>query len=185
MSKDKKAMRYAARLTAIYDWHKGIERTPERLSKADCIEAVHGLSSVHEYFVRQLWDQASNEFPHIGNEDIEAVYKWILPEVIRVYDMQIREIKAVGRLREVFEAEGTTLSELQEQTGELYWRFAAWINFHNRLPWLMVLAVESLDSTKRPWKTFEVYKERDRLRGHFNADYTRTKETKESDGLST
>ena len=185
MSKDKKAMRYAARLTAIYDWHNDIDRTPERMAKADCIEAVHGLSSVHEYFVRQLWDQASNEFPHIGNADIEAVQKWVLPEVIRVYDMQMREIKAVGRLREVFEAEEITLEEIQKQSGEPYWRFTSWLNYHNRLPWLVVLAVESLDASKRPWKTLEIFAERDRLRRKFNEDYTRTKETKESDGLPT
>ena len=170
---DKKALRYAARLTAIYDWYRGEDdRTVENLSKDRCLEAVRALSFVQDKGVTNLWDQASSEFPHIGNTDIKAVEKWILPEVCRVYNMQRREIRACERLSAVYEAEGTPLKEIQNRSGEAYWRFAGWLNYTVRMPWLVVLAVESLDASKTPWKTFDVYAERDRLRRSFNENIT-------------
>ena len=185
MSKDKKAMRFAARLTAIFDWQNSEYRTMERLSKEECIIAVRGLSKITDNDVQKLWGLASNEFPHIGTKEIEGCEKWILPEVARVYDMQQREIKASIRLREVFEDEGMSLSDLESKTGQYRWTFYGWLHFTDRIPWLVVLSIESLDMSKTAWKTVDVFKEKDRLRRSFNEDHTRTEKKEESDSLST
>lgn len=173
-NKDKAAMRYAARLACIYDWsaHQDMDRPVERLSKKDCMEAITAIGRLTDPLAEKLWSIVGDMFPGIGNKDIIQAEKWVLPELAKAYDRQKREINAVQRLREVFRAEGISLMDIQDQTGEPYVNFMRWTRFQTRIPWLVVLAVESLDTAKRPWKTFEVFRERDRLRRSFNEDHT-------------
>ena len=109
-------------------------------------------------------------FPGIGNEDIEKADKWVLPELVRNYDMQKREILATQRLREVFNSEDDlTIFDVERLTGTYCWEFNGWLDSRNKIPWLVVQAIENLDATKRPWKTLDVFRERDRLKKEFNA----------------
>jgi len=166
-NKSKAAMRYAARLTCIYDWtvYRSMDRIPERLSRGDCLEAITRLGEhLPDPLVQKLWSIVGDLFPGIGNKDIEDADKWIIPELVKAYGQQRREINAVQRLREVFHAEGITLMDLQNQTGEPYVHFMRWTRFQSHIPDIVVQAVENLDTAKRPWKTLDVFKERDRLR---------------------
>jgi len=166
-NKSKAAMRYAARLTCIYDWtvYQSMDRIPERLSRGDCLEAITRLGEhLSDPLVEKLWSIVGDVLPGVRNEDIETADKWIIPELVKAYNTQRREINAVQRLREVFYAEGIDLMELQNQTGEPYVNFMRWTRFQRRIPDLVIQAVENLDASKRPWKTSDVFKERDRLR---------------------
>lgn len=168
-NKGKAAMRYAARLACIYDWsvYQDMNRPVERLSKKDCLEAIASLSGTSDPLAEKLWSIVGDMFPGIGNEDIEQADKWIIPELAKAYEKQKREINAVQRLREVFYSEGISMMELQKQTGEPYVHFMRWTRFQTHIPDLMVQAVESLDGSKRPWKTLDVFRERDRLRREY------------------
>lgn len=175
MSKDKQAMRYGARLCCIYDWAVSGEtdRTAERLGKADCAQAMRALwafvnsEDPRAADVDRLWRQASGEFPGIGAKDVLAADKWVIPELVRVYGMQAREIKAATMLHERFLAEGGDLDKVAQENHVYKWEYAGWLDFGNRIPWLVVLAVESLEASKRPWKTSEVFRERDRIRREY------------------
>lgn len=171
-NKGKAAMRYAARLACIYDWSvcQDMDRPIEKLSKKDCLEAIAALSGLTDPLADKLWSIVGDLFPGIGNNDIEQAEKWILPELAKAYERQKREISAVQRLREVFRSEGISMMDLQQQTGEPYLNFMRWTRFQTHIPDLMVQAVESLDDSKRPWKTSDVFRERDRIRReHENA----------------
>ena len=183
-NKSKAAMRYAARLACIYDWTQGsMERSAEDLSREACLEAITALRSFIMYnmgtmpeVIEKLWSIVGDLFPGIGNKDIEDADRWVIPELVKVYGQQKREINAVQRLREVFYSEGITLMELQEQTGEPYVNFMRWTRFQTHIPDLIVQAVEYLDSTKTEWKTAEIFIERDRIKKQY-ADITRTKKS--------
>lgn len=168
-NKSKAAMRYAARLTCIYDWtvYQDMDRPVERLSKKDCMEAIAALGRLTDPLAEKLWSIVGDMFPGIGNEDIEKADKWIIPELAKAYEKQKHEINAVQRLREVFFSEGISFMDLQKQTGEPYVHFMRWIRFQTHIPDLIVQAVESLDDSKRPWKTSDVFRERDRLRREY------------------
>lgn len=174
-NKSKAAMRYAARLCCIYDWSQGsMERSAEDFSREACLESISALNSFVMYnegtmveVIEKLWSIVGDLFPGIGNKDIEDADKWIIPELVKVYGQQRREINAVQRLRKVFYAEGIDLMELQRQTGEPYVSFMRWTRFQSHIPEIVVQAVENLDATKRPWKTLDVFKERDRLRREY------------------
>lgn len=174
-NKNKAAMRYAARLACIYDWsvYQDMDRPIERLSKKDCMEAITALGRLTDPLAEKLWSIVGDMFPGIGNEDVEKADKWIIPELAKAYEKQKREINAVQRLREVFYSEGISMMDLQKQTGEPYVHFMRWTRFQTHIPDLMVQAVESLDASKRPWKTLDVFRERDRLRREYeNASRT-------------
>ena len=168
-NKNKAAMRYAARLACIYDWsvYGCMDRTMEKLSRQDCLDAITALSRLTDPLAGKLWSIVGDMFPGIGNGDIEKADKWIIPELTKAYEKQKREINAVQRLREVFYSEGISMMDLQKQTGEPYVHFMRWTRFQKHIPDLMVQAVESLDSTKRPWKTSDVFRERDRIRREY------------------
>lgn len=169
-NKSKAAMRYAARLTCIYDWtvYQSMDRIPERLSRGDCLEAITRLGEhLPDPLVEKLWSIVGDVLPGVRNEDIEQADKWVLPELVKAYNTQRREILAVQRLREVFYSEGISMMDLQKQTGEPYVHFMRWTRFQTHIPDLMVQAVESLDGSKRPWKTLDVFRERDRLRREY------------------
>ena len=174
-NKSKAAMRYAARLTCIYDWTQGsMERSAEDFSREECLESISALNSFIMYnegtmveVTEKLWSIVGDVLPGVRNEDIEQADKWIIPELLKAYNTQRREINAVQRLREVFYAEGIDLMELQRQTGEPYVNFMRWTRFQRRIPDLVIQAVENLDASKRPWKTSDVFKERDRLRREY------------------
>ena len=171
-NKCKAAMRYAARLTCIYDWTQGsMDRIPERLSRGDCLEAITRLGEyLSDPLVQKLWSIVGDILPGVRNEDIGQAEKWVLPELVRNYDMQKREILAALRLAEVFNSEDDlTIFDVERLTGTYCWEFNGWLDFRNKIPWLVVQAVESLDATKRPWKTLDVFAERDRLKKEFNA----------------
>ena len=173
-NKNNAAMRYAARLTCIYDWsvYQDMDRVPERMTKSECIETIRKLWDIkdNDESVLRLWNIVGNMFPGTGNDDIEQADKWVLPELVRNYDMQKREILATQRLREVFNSEDDlTIFDVERLTGTYCWEFNGWLDFRNRIPWLVVQAVENLDATKRPWKTLDVFRERDRLKKEFNA----------------
>lgn len=168
-NKGKAAMRYAARLACIYDWsvHRDMDRPIEKLSRRDCMEAIAKLGRLEDPLALKLWSIVGDILPGVRNEDIEQADKWVLPELVKAYNAQRREINAVQRLREVFHAEGITLMDLQNQTGEPYVSFMRWTRFQSHIPEIVVHAVENLDATKRPWKTLDVFKERDRLRREY------------------
>ena len=171
-NKNKAAMRYAARLACIYDWivYGYMDRTMEKLSRQDCLDAITALSRLTDPLAEKLWSIVGDMFLKIGNEDIKKADKWVLPELVRNYDMQKREILAAQRLREVFNSEDDlTIFDVERLTGTYCWEFNGWLDFRNKIPWLVVQAVESLDATKRPWKTLDVFRERDRLKKEFNA----------------
>jgi len=185
-NKNRAALRYAARLTAIYDWivYQRMDRTLPQLGKEDCLEAVYAISAIRDPLAEKLWSIVGNILPGIKNKDVETADPWYINEVAHTYELQRREINAVQRLREVFYSEGITLPELQEQTGKPYLYFLRWTRFQCRIPYYFVLAVESLDRTKRPWKTFEVYEEERRIRKE-SEDLARIKKSKRIDGVST
>jgi len=185
-NKNRAALRYAARLTAIYDWSvfQSMDRTLEQLTKENCLKAVYALGELSDPLVEKLWSIVGNILPGIRNKDVEVADPWYIKEVAHAYELQRREINAVQRLREVFYSEGITLPELQEQTGKPYLYFLRWTRFQCRIPYYFVLAVESLDRTKRPWKTFEVYEEEMRIRKE-SEDLARIKKSKRTDGVPT
>ena len=171
-NKNKAAMRYAARLACIYDWsvYGCMDRTMEKLSRQDCLDAITALSRLPDPLADKLWSIVGDMFPRIGNGDIEKADKWVLPELVRNYDMQKREILATQRLREVFNSEDDlTIFDVERLTGTYCWEFNGWLDSRNKIPWLVVQAIENLDATKRPWKTLNVFRERDRLKKEFNA----------------
>lgn len=177
-NKSKAAMRYAARLCCIYDWSQGeMERAPEKLGKADCIEDICALGSFLKYndgplvtSAENLCKQATAVAKEVGVKSIEEADKWVLPELVRTYDMQKREILAALRLNSIFRSEDDlTIFDVERLTGTYCWEFNGWLDFGNKIPWLVVQAIENLDATKRPWKTLDVFEERDRLRKEFNA----------------
>lgn len=177
INKNKAAMRYAARLCCIYDWTQGeMDRTPEKMGKAACITDIIALGSFLEHSGEPVVDSAKKLCKYatavaekIGVKDVEEAEKWVLPELVRTYDMQKREILAAERLAEVFDTEDLTIFDVEKRTGAYCWEFNGWIRFDNKIPWLIVQAIESLDATKRPWKILDVFAERDRLKKEFNA----------------
>ena len=183
-NKSKAAMRYAARLCCIYDWTQGsMERTAEDFSREACLESISALNSFIMYnegkmveVIEKLWSIVGDLFPGIGNKDIEDADRWVIPELVKVYGQQKREINAVQRLREVFYAEGITLMDLQNQTGEPYVSFMRWTRFQTHIPDIVVQAVENLDATKTTWKTSEVFVEKNRIRREY-ADAARAKKS--------
>lgn len=177
-NKSKAAMRYAARLCCIYDWsvYRSMDRTAEELSREKCLETISRLGKLEDPLAQKLWSIVGDLFPGIRNEDIEQANKWVLPELVKAYNAQKREINAVQRLREVFYSEGIDLMELQKQTGEPYVHFMRWTRFQTHIPDLIVQAVESLDDSKRPWKTSDVFRERDSIRRRYE-DAARTEKS--------
>lgn len=177
-NKTRAAMRYAARLACIYDWsvYRSMDRTAEELSREKCLETISKLGKLEDPLAQKLWSIVGDLFPGVKNSDIEQAGKWFIPELVKVYEQQKREINAVQRLREVFYAEGITLMDLQNQTGEPYVNFMRWTRFQTHIPDLIIQAVEYLDSTKTEWKTAEIFIERDRIKKQY-ADITRTKKS--------
>ena len=182
MSKDKEAMRYGARLCCIYDWavFGEMDRTAERLGKSDCVEAMRALwafvdpnREIKEPIAEdanKLWRQASREFPGVGAKDILAAEKWIIPELVRVYGMQAREIKAAIILHGKYLAEGCDLDGIAERNKVYKWEFFGWTDFNNRIPWLTVLAIENLEAAKIDWTIDDMFQERNRIRSEY-ADF--------------
>lgn len=168
-NQSKAAMRYAARLCCIYDWsvYRSMDREAENLSREACLETLEALRKVRDPLTNKLWSIVGDLFPGVRNEDVKNCPKWVIPELVKTYEWQKREINAVQRLREVFYSEGITLGDLQEQTKEPYANFMRWTRFQCHIPSLVVQAVESLDASKRPWKTSDVFKERDRIRREY------------------
>jgi len=185
-NKSKAAMRYAARLCCIYDWsvYQSMDRGAENLSREACLETLEALGSVTDPLADKLWSIVGDMFPGIGHADVVTCPKWFIPELVKTYEWQKREILAVQRLREVLYSEGITLGDLQEQTGEPYANFMRWTRFQHHIPNLIVRAVENLDASKRPWKTSDVFTERDRLRREYE-NAARIEKGKGIDGLST
>lgn len=177
-NKSKAAMRYAARLCCIYDWsvYRSMDREAENLSREACLETLEALRKVRDPLTNKLWSIVGDLFPGVRNEDVEKADKWIIPELAKAYEKQKREINAVQRLREVFYSEGISMTDLQKQTGEPYVHFMRWTRFQTHIPDLIVQAVESLDDSKRPWKTSDVFRERDRIRRRYE-DAARTEKS--------
>lgn len=155
MNTDKASMRYAGRLTAIYDWaFSGIcDRTPERLSRADCIEAIRNLwnSYKDDKDVDRLWSLVSNDFPGIGNKQIEEASFWNLREVCRLYDMQRRELEAVEVLKSLYEKDGRGLFEIADENHVYPWTLTAWMDYGKRITWFLVQSIEALKEAGKPF----------------------------------
>ena len=133
-NKNKAAMRYAARLACIYDWsvYGCMDRTMEKLSRQDCLDTITALSRLTDPLAEKLWSIVGDLFPGIGNGDIEKADKWVLPELVRNYDMQKREILATQRLREVFNSEDDlTIFDVERLTGTYCWEFNGWLDSRN------------------------------------------------------
>ena len=88
-NKDKLAMRYAARLTAIYDYItvQVMDRDYNSLNRTDCIQALNKLGRVPETLeLHNLWSQVSNECSGIKNEDVEAIEVWRIQDAYKYYN---------------------------------------------------------------------------------------------------
>lgn len=147
-NKNKAAMRYAARLTCIYDWTQGgMDREAERLSKADCIEAIRKLWPVRETDenVLRLWNIIGDEFPGVSNGSITEAEKWDIAELVRVYNMQRREIEAVDLLKRVYEKDGRDLFAIAKGCDVYCWTLKGWMDFRKHIPWKMVKSLEALE----------------------------------------
>ena len=145
MSKDRKTMRYAARLTCIWDWTQGeTDRIPERFSKGDCLEAISRLAKTTDPEALNLWSAACEDLSGIGNKDITEAVHWDLNELVRVYDMQRREIEAVQVLKSLYEKDGRTLFPIANEIGIYPWTLQSWMDMRKRVSWYVVLASEEL-----------------------------------------
>ncbi len=177
MNRDKMAIRYAARLTCLHDWALGsMDRRPEDMGRPQCLMAISDMGRIlinekhtdRGVALDRLWSQISREFPGVGNKDVEEAEKWILPEFIRVYDMQRREIEAVQILTGKYSQEGEDLNGIAARNGIYKWEFYGWMDFSNRIQWLFVLAIESLERQRKDYTIDDIFKERDRLREELN-----------------
>ena len=152
-NKSKAAMRYAARLCCIYDWavFGEMDRIPERMTKAECVETVRRLYSyIHENKDKEtelLWNQVSRDCPGTGNDDIEAAEFWKLDELVRVYNMQRRELEAVDLLKRVYEKDGRDLFAISEECNVYCWTLKGWMTYQKRISWKMVKSLEALEKS--------------------------------------
>ena len=147
MNNDKTAMRYAARLTAVYDFvSSGImNRDYNSLNRADCLDALSKIKRFTETKeLYNLWSQVSNEFPGIGNTDVEAIITWSVQSAYKYYDMQKREIEAVLCLRELYDKAGGNLFGISERNNVYCWTLKGWMTFQKRITWYLVLSIEEL-----------------------------------------
>lgn len=150
ISNDRKAMRYAARLTAIYDFvSSGImDRDYNSLNRAECLDALSKIKRLPETKeLYNLWSQVSNEFPGIGNTDVEAITTWSVQGAYKYYDIQKREIETVLCLRELYDKAGGDLFGISERNNVYCWTLKGWTTFQKRITWYLVLAMEELKAT--------------------------------------
>lgn len=148
---DKKALRYAARLTAIYDYCESGEmvRNYNTLNRTDCMEALEKLKGLPEDLeLHGLWAQVSQECPGIGHADVAAIATWSIQGAYKYYDMQRREIETVLCLRELFDKAGGDLFAISDRNGVYCWTLSDWLNFRKRVTWYLVLAVEDFRASK-------------------------------------
>ena len=181
MNNDKKALRYAARLTCIYDLARGgADRLPEDMSKDKCLEAIGKLSAfASNEEVDNLWKQASRLFVGIGNKDIQAVKEWYLPEVVRVYNMQRREVAAVNILKRVYEKDGRDLFEISRECNVYCWTLQGWLTLQKQISWKMVKSLEKLEAFGKDYTIMDAFRGMQEV--YKNADPSGVKETAESD----
>ena len=178
---DKKAMRYAARLTCIYDLAcGGADRLPENLSKDNCLEALSKLSAfASNEEVDNLWKQVSRLFVGIGNKDVCAVGFWDLPEVVRVYNMQRREVEAVNLLKRVYEKDGRDLFEISRECNVYCWTLQGWMTLQKQISWKMVKSLEKLEASGNDYTIMDAFRGMQEV--FENADPSGIKKEKESD----
>lgn len=153
-NKDKLAMRYAARLTAIYDYItvQVMDRDYNSLNRTDCIQALNKLGRVPETLeLHNLWSQVSNECSGIKNEDVEAIEVWRIQDAYKYYNMQKREIEASLCLRDLMEKSEDNLFQISERNNVYCWTLQGWTTFQKRITWYLVLSIEELKASGKPF----------------------------------
>ena len=154
MNKDKLALRYAARLTAIYDFItvQIMDRDYNSLNRSDCLEALKKLGRVQETKeLYNLWSQVSNECSGIRNEDVEAIEVWRIQDAYKYYNMQRREIEASLCLRDIMKKSEENLFQISERNNVYCWTLQGWTTFQKRITWYLVLATEELKASGKPF----------------------------------
>ena len=156
MNNDKKALRYAARLTCIYDYccPGDMDRSMNNMNKDDCMAALEALKSLPKTeTIENLWSQVSREAPGVSHKDVADIVTWSIQGAYKYYEMQRREIEAVHCLRDLFADAGGNLFDIAERNNVYCWTLQGWLTFQKRITWHLVLAIEAL---KAEGKTFTI-----------------------------
>ena len=182
-NKDKLALRYAARLTAIYDYItvQVMDRDYNSLNRSDCMEALKKMGRVPETLeLHNLWSQVSNECSGIRNEDVEAIEVWRIQDAYKYYHMQRREIEAVEALKRVYEKDGRDLFAISKDCDVYCWTLKGWLTKQKRISWKMVKSLENLEKEGKDYTIMDAFRGMQEV--YRNADTSRVEKKKEFNG---
>ena len=165
---DSKAMKYGARLTCIRDWakYKIMDRNEDNLDRQDCIVSITDLISKLQELpeaVNNLYKCECGRLEGVGLKDIMDARIWIPAEVLKAYNMQKREIKAVIVLERIYRTEGGDLFEISRKAGVYHWTLKGWMDMTKHIPWTLVLATEHMERTGKPYTMEQLFEENNRI----------------------
>lgn len=173
LTEETKIMRYAGNMACAYDYalSGAMERSIEKMSKEDCLEAIRklymlassGLAIYDENMSHRVkWAKNISDYKQqVGgydNDNIAGVENWDIEEVYKAYYKEKEVIETSLVLGDLAKETGEAVSVIASKVGIKKWTLMHWISFQEEISSKFRKAIIALNEEGRPYTIYDLFK---------------------------